>query len=47
MAAGLGVLPLSRARLTGGGPPGLAIGYGASPADQLRAGIAAVAAMIN
>ena len=38
-AAGLGPLPLSRMRLTGGGPPGLVLGYAANPPGELETAV--------
>ncbi|GAA4436424.1 PLP-dependent aminotransferase family protein [Phytohabitans houttuyneae] len=45
-AAGLGPLPLSRMRLTGGGPPGLVIGYAANPPGELETAVSVLAALV-
>jgi GntR family transcriptional regulator/MocR family aminotransferase len=46
-AAGLGPLPLSRMRLTGGGPPGLVIGYAANPPGELESAVSLLAPLVD
>ncbi|GFJ89637.1 aminotransferase-like domain-containing protein [Phytohabitans rumicis] len=43
LAAGLGLLPLSRMRLAGGGPPGLVLGYAANPPGELESAVQTLA----
>jgi GntR family transcriptional regulator/MocR family aminotransferase len=46
-AAGLGPLPLSSMRLADGGPPGLVIGYAASPPGELETAVSRLAPLVD
>ncbi|WP_232075883.1 aminotransferase-like domain-containing protein [Phytohabitans suffuscus] len=46
-AAGLGPLPLSRMRLSGGGPPGLVLGYAANAPGELETAVARLGTLVT